>query len=248
MDTRLSSKAKWLFGVIALAVLLTALWRLDSSVGNLAERVEVLQAEVEALDNTGRTGLQPRHGAPRAVARADLRGAVDALEMRLTALEGLAAVRVADCANGKSEPAVPEDAAGRIPAVDEAPEVVARHAREHGASAWGRQTAGQLEWHYADADFFGRHGGDLALDCRQSICRVLWEAPDMADLPPEESDRIAAMAKYELLAVIAAGAPGIGPILGADSESGAAGPASIELYFEQQEGHSNDRHDRRRYR
>lgn len=109
------------------------------------------------------------------------------------------------------------------------PPPVDSYTKEQGQSEWGKDTAGRINWTYADASFFAQYGGNLSVDCKQMSCKAVWEPPEISG--PDESDveREQALAEYELMAVVAKGGGDIGPIYTA-SRLNESNPR-IEVYF-----------------
>ncbi|MCF7989429.1 MAG: hypothetical protein K9M02_03200 [Thiohalocapsa sp.] len=237
MMTTSSTMAKTALSIASAAVLLVALtWsllRMHAATTELASRVGALQAALQAAQDSRGAGEPAPASERTAASLARLTESVDHLHARLAALE----------ARQQGEGMTPDggydardtDRAGDAGRAE--PPTAAldtRHAREQGRSDWGAQTTGRLHWHYADAAFFNRHGGELAVDCRRTICRLGWQTPDARGLTPDEASRIAVMAKYELLAIVAAGAPDSGPIHSGATMNGSR--PRIEVYFEHREG------------
>jgi BMFP domain-containing protein YqiC len=224
--------------LLAAILSLFALSRFDAlPEGNRQERAAAT-ARVAALE----AALEERGGDPAVpdsrptpdASAPDAEGLltrIAAIEARLARVEGRlqaagehAATTDSDAIAADEEP----DPSEPFPATDMIGE---RHAAETGQSTWGVSTAERLTWEYADAAFFAENGGALDVDCRQSVCRLRWQPPPLAGLDGAEAMQISAMAGYELLALIAANAAGIGPIhSAAASDDG----FRIEFYFARQ--------------
>lgn len=84
------------------------------------------------------------------------------------------------------------------------------HAGETGVSPWGEQVAVGIESQYSSDPFFGRFGGELSTDCRQTTCKLTWFMPPAENMAPGELDLVQSMAHYELATLAAAEGRGIG--------------------------------------
>jgi hypothetical protein len=109
------------------------------------------------------------------------------------------------------------------------PPAVDRYTKEKGQSEWGKDTAGRINWAYADASFFAQYRGDLSVDCRQTSCKAVWEPPKTPAGDQPEVEREQGLAGYELMAVVAKGGGDIGPIYTASGLDG--DNPRIEIYF-----------------
>lgn len=109
------------------------------------------------------------------------------------------------------------------------PPAVDRYTKEKGQSEWGKDTAGRINWAYADASFFAQYGGDLSVDCRQTSCKAVWEPPKTPAGDQSEVERAQGLAGYEVMAVVAKGGGDIGPLYTASGLDG--GNPRIEIYF-----------------
>ena len=79
--------------------------------------------------------------------------------------------------------------------------IVTTHQEEIGHSRWGEASSEKILQAFADTPYFADYGGDLAADCRQTTCRLEWTMPRPDGLPRAESEKMLALAKYELFAL-----------------------------------------------
>jgi hypothetical protein len=77
--------------------------------------------------------------------------------------------------------------------------VASAHGEQKGQSAWGKETEVNLRNSLADISFFTSSGGDLSFDCRQTVCKVEWAAPEGLDLSSVQDEELLSMAPFELM-------------------------------------------------
>lgn len=74
---------------------------------------------------------------------------------------------------------------------------------EGGRSDWGESLAAEIIEAFPNTPFFSNYGGNLAIDCKQTTCKLEWSMPHLNSLSPQDRDEMLAMTEYELLALAA---------------------------------------------
>lgn len=100
------------------------------------------------------------------------------------------------------EPPVVASSAG----VDQAAALEAEFLAEEGESEWGRYVAGAIETIFRnridESPVFSNYKGKLDTTCRQSLCRVRWEATELATMDATKREEALQRARWDMMAVI----------------------------------------------
>jgi hypothetical protein len=203
---------------------------------NLADLVATLQQRVDRIEGLIRDTDQANRAEP-SIQRRSANQMDPELDRRLTAIEDtLVGLLDADWDGLDTGPRLidsePEGGGYQADTLPVAG-VLTTHASESGVSPWAEQTAFAVENQYASAPFFGRFGGDLSTDCRQTTCKLEWSMPPAESLAPEDADMIRSFAHYELAALAAAEGRPLGQF---DIEWDTSGATpSVAVYLRQPE-------------
>jgi hypothetical protein len=90
--------------------------------------------------------------------------------------------------------------------------IVQQYFDEWGQSDWGQSSAMAIDTAALENPFFGRVGGDITTDCRQTVCRMEWFPGTLEDLSPKDREEVLGAARYEMLALASRNAPEVGQL------------------------------------
>ena len=90
--------------------------------------------------------------------------------------------------------------------------IVQQYFDEWGQSDWGQSSATAIDTAALENPFFGRVGGDITTDCRQTVCRMEWFPGTLEDLSPKDREEVLGAARYEMLALASRNAPEVGQL------------------------------------
>jgi hypothetical protein len=169
----------------------------------LTARLDRIEATVSGLEQTAAVpGPSPAVGPSE----------TEDLARRIGALEQEILVLISGAIDTLPQPAAAETLVDAVatPVYEKAAPLTEAHADEAGVSEWGKRLAGEVPIRFGDDPFFGRFPGELATDCRQTVCKLTWFFPPEELLTREEADLMLSTVQYELASLGAEEGRGVG--------------------------------------
>jgi hypothetical protein len=111
--------------------------------------------------------------------------------------------------------------------------VASDHGEQKGQSEWGKETEVNLRNSLADISFFTSSGGDVSFDCRQTICKVEWAAPEGLDLSSLQDEELLSMAPFELMRFASSNLPDGGQFYTSGLQDPDTKQVRYQLFIEQ---------------